>query len=118
MSTAEEYYKALAEAREFNLDTVLKPSIELLSVSGVVVSMVGEVTAYAIKNGKNEKYKTTMDRINIISDFVDSCNRVNDHNYRLRWMLKNSIYKRDLMEAENEKLKKELESIKAAINAE
>lgn len=118
MSESIEYYKSIAEAREFQIDTLLKPSVDLLSVSGVVMSMIADVALYGSKQGKNEKYNQSMDRLNIISDFITNANNVNDHNYRLRMMLKRSIYERDILQQENDKLTKELESIKQAFDAE
>lgn len=118
MSESKEYYKAIAEAREFQIDTILKPSVDLLSVSGVVMSMIADVSLYGSKNGKNEKYNQSMERLNILGDFISSCNSVNDNNYRLRYMLRSSIFERDKLKNENDKLKSELEAIKKAFNEE
>lgn len=102
---------------EFNLDTILKPSKEILIVSGVVVSMIGELTAYGLKMGKNQKYTDSMDRLIIISDFLESCNKVNDHNYQLRYILRNSIVERNKQQQEIDELRSKLESITNAFNA-
>lgn len=72
MSESKEYYKALAEAREFNLDTVLKPSMEILHIRGIVLSMIGDVVLYAVKNGKNEKYHGSMSKLTAIDEFLNS----------------------------------------------
>lgn len=114
---SKEYYKAIAEAREFTIDTILKPSMEILSARGVVLSMIGELTSYGIKNGQNEKYFESMKRLLLLDEFLDSCNKVNDHNYQLRWLLNNSIHQRNKQQVEIETLKKQLESINKAFNA-
>ena len=113
-----EYYKALAEVRELNINTLLKPSVELLSVTGILMSMIGELTLYGTKNGKTDKYNESLDRLTQIGDFIDGCNKVVDHNYRLKMMLRDSIFKRDLLEQENETMKKQLEAVEQAYNAE
>lgn len=118
MSESKEYYKSIAEAREFQIDTILKPSIDLLSVTGVVMSMIADVTLYGSKQGRNEKYIQSMERLTLLGDFINNANSVQDHNYRLRHMLKASILQRDQLEQENAKLRKELEAVNKAWNAE
>lgn len=118
LESERDQYKALAEAREFTMDTILKPSMEILTVKGIVMTMIGEVTSYGIKQGRNERYQLSMDRLMQIMDFLEGCNKVNDHNYQLRMMLNNSIKKRDDLQQANEKLEAQLEAINQAWNAE
>lgn len=113
-----EYYKKLAELREFELDTILKRSKEVLIINGVVYSMLLEVESYGLKSGKNQKYRDSVDRIFKIQTFIDSNSQVNEHNYNLRSQLKESMIERDLLMQENIKLKKEIEGINKAFESQ
>jgi len=88
-------FKALSELKEFEIDTILKPSIEILEVNGVVYQMLKEIEAYGLKSGKNKRYNDSLSRLMQIQDFIDKRNSVNDHNYQLRFLLKNSLIERD-----------------------
>lgn len=116
MEHSAEYYKQLAEAREFDLDTILQPSIEILTVRGIVYSMLADVTLYGSKAGKNEKYKESMDKLMQIENFLDKCNTVNDRNMQLRRLLKTSMLERDKLENIIIAKDKELEAIQKAFN--
>ena len=111
-------YRELAEAREFTIDTILQPSIEIMQAQGIVVTMIGEVTAYGIKQGRNEKYQESMDRLTKLTEFIQGFSKISDHNFQLRYMLAQSIRKRDDLQEENLKLKQQLEAINKAWNAE
>lgn len=118
MQESTEYYKALAEYREFTIDTILKPSIEIVTVMGVVFSMIQEVQEFGKKSGKNKKYQETLDKILTIQSFLEGSNKISDHNYQLRYMLRRSMIDRDRQNIEIENLKNELSSIKKAFNEE
>jgi len=118
MEESAEYYKAIAEYREFTIDTILKPSIEIVSVMGIVFSMFQEVNEFGKKHGKNKKFKESVDKILTIQNFLDGCSKINDHNYQLRYLLRRSMLERDKQNIEIEKLKNELFSIKKAFDEE
>lgn len=115
---ARDHYKALAEAREFTLDTILKPAHEITVASGIVTDMVGEVRAYGRKVGQNEKYQISIARLLRLDEFIAGCSKYSDHAYRLRSMLNKSIWERDQLQEENTKLKSQLEAINKAWDAE
>ena len=117
MEQSKEYYKQLAEAREFDLDTLLKPAAELLAARGIVFSMLSDVMLYGTKVGKNEKYKESISRLMELDNFLDTCNTYSNRNIELRRMLKSSMIERDRLENIILEKDKDLEKIEKAFNS-
>ena len=104
------YYKQLAENREFEIDTILKPSKDLLDASGIIYQMIKEAEAYGFKMGKDERYKASLNRLLKLDEILCKFSNINDHAYQLRTLLKDSMVERDKLMQENEILKNQIEN--------
>ena len=104
------YYKQLAENREFEIDTILKPSKDLLDASSIIYQMIKEAEAYAFKLCKDERYKASLNRLLKLDEILNKFSNINDHAYQLRTLLKDSMVERDKLMQENEILKNQIEN--------
>ncbi|RAJ28908.1 hypothetical protein [Pedobacter cryoconitis] len=111
MGESKEYYKVLSEAYEMELSKLLKPSIDTITVIGVIVSMMIEVEAYGAKNGKTDRYKTSKERLRILFEYADDNNTLVNRNNILRLKLKNSHSREHYLRIELEELKTKLKEI-------
>jgi len=105
-----DYYKQLAENREFEIDTILKPSAELLEASSIIYQMIKEAQSYSVKIGKDEKYKASLNRLLKLDEVITKFSNINDHCYQLRTLLKDSMVERDKLMQENEILKNQIDN--------
>jgi hypothetical protein len=105
-----DYYKQLAEIREFDIDTILKPSVELLEASSIIYHMLLELDSYATKIGNDKKYKASLERLLKLDEVITKFSNINDHCYQLRTLLKDSMVERDKLMQENELLKNQIEN--------
>jgi hypothetical protein len=113
---SKDYYINLAELKQFENDTILNASKQLLKASGILYQIHKEVELYGIKSGRNAKYQSSFDRVFELDLIVTEFSTINDHNYQLRTLLKNSMLQRDKLALQNVKLKKEIESITKNFN--
>jgi len=104
------YYKQLAENREFEIDTILTPSKDLLDASGIIYQMIKEAQSYSVKIGKDDKYKASLNRLMKLDEVITKFSNINDHAYQLRTLLKDSMVERDKLMQENEILKNQIEN--------
>lgn len=105
-----DYYKILAENREFEIDTILKPSNELLEASSIIYEMIKEAQAYSLKVAKDDKYKASLNRLMKLDEILTKFSNINDHAYQLRTLLRDSMVERDKLMQENELLKNQIEN--------
>lgn len=83
-------YRLEAEAYAAHYDEELKHLNALLVMSGVLCAMESELIQYEIKQGKTERGKATLERIEILKSIYDDMSGINERNRRMKLILANN----------------------------
>lgn len=100
------------------LEDTLYPSIHLLALKSLIFDLHNDVKQFEEKNGKSEKTESSLERINKMIELSDKLDKIANQNNTAQLLMRHNNLKMNELLTENNKLKKELESVKKAFEAE
>jgi len=100
------------------IDKTLEPSMALLNIDVLVREMENDVLNHIKKNGKSKASEKSLDRVNKILDLIEKLNVTVNQNNTYHLIAKHASIQIHNLQIENYKMKKQLEAIEKAHNAE
>lgn len=104
-------YQEESEAYAIHYDNELAHTRALLVMSGVLVQMESELISYERKNGKTDRGKLTLERLDLLKYVYDDLNGINDRNRRMKILMASNNARMDAMSQELEALKNKQEEL-------
>jgi hypothetical protein len=99
-----------AEAYALYFADKIKTSEALLSMAGIICHLDGDVFAYRIKNGLNDKIHEVIDRNNKLKQIYDHFFTLSEQIEQMKMIVRKNNARMLAMELENEKLNKLLKN--------
>lgn len=100
------------------IDRTLEPSMAMINLDILVREMETDIHEHIAKKGKSAASQKSLDRVNKILDLVEKLNVTVNQNNTYHLIAKHASVKVYNLEVENWKLRKELDAIKKAYDAE
>lgn len=100
------------------VDKTLNPSLCLLNAKVIVRELEVKIYAQKASKGHTEQWKKSWDMVSQLMDLLEKLDSVANQNNTYHLIAKHALVQLQNVQAENERLKKELEAVNKALNAE
>lgn len=90
--------------------------LKMMMAKGILVEMESDLVFFHMKNEKTEKSEHQQNRLDLLKSAIDEFSAIHAFNFQVKMVLSKFYAENNALKAENEKLKKQIESHLEALN--